>query len=82
MELVAPPWFDGEKFEKGRKFSVENFGSILLGWYSSLLIGFAVPSLGEALVFTGISSTPETSRRRYMDTGQYIGPYSQTFVNI
>jgi len=47
----------------------------VLTWHFSLVMGFCVKPLLEALVFTGNSSTPQTSLKRYIKTYLYLAEW-------
>lgn len=69
---AKPDWFHLEKFAVGQKFFLDNITAIFFSWYCALLVGFAVPTLSESLVFSKATTSPETSRRRYLATLKHL----------
>ena len=49
--------------------------NFVLTWHFSLVMGFCVKPLLEALVFTGNSSTPQSSLKRYIKTYLYLAEW-------
>ena len=46
--------------------------SFILAWHCSIVIGFSVPYLLNALIFTDESTTPIKSLKRYTQTFRYL----------
>jgi len=69
---AKPDWFHLEKFVVGQKFFLDNISAIFFSWYCALLVGFAVPALSESLLFSKATTSPETSRRRYVATLKHL----------
>jgi hypothetical protein len=63
-----PPWVDVEKCRRGQQFARDNYFVINLAEMLSLYLLFSVPGSLGPLVFTGNSSTPFTSFKRYLST--------------
>lgn len=70
--LTLPQWMDFGRYDRGRAFFREHTFSLVMAWHSSLIIGFSLPELLAALVFTGASDTPEESLKRYVRTFQHL----------
>ncbi|CAG0912363.1 unnamed protein product [Notodromas monacha] len=68
----VPPWFDAEKFNKGRRFFLDNSFSIMFSHFTFLLIGMTVQRFVRVLVLTGRSSTPDSAFKRYMKTAMFL----------
>ncbi|XP_070179854.1 uncharacterized protein [Littorina saxatilis] len=72
-ELPAMPHdFDVDKFNRGRKFFLNNIFSCTLSMLSSLIAGLSVVNLLEPLVFTRESNTPLKSLLRYVRTFHHV----------
>lgn len=69
---LKPVWFIEEKFLRGQQFFRNYVLSVVIAYFMSLLIGFVVPPLAEAVIFTSRSAGPENSRKRYMSTMAHI----------
>ena len=67
-----PSWFDKDRFKRGQEFYLRYMTSCSLAMHYSLVVGFSVTSLLEALVFTERSETPAKSIKRYLDTAVHI----------
>jgi len=79
-QKAAPPWFDQEKFDRGIGFFREHTSSVLFSYLLSLIIGFNLDVFLQTLLFTGQSSTPEISSKRYFATLLYILQWYDTDV--
>lgn len=79
-QKAAPPWFDQEKFDRGIVFFREHTSSVLFSYLLSLIIGFNLDVFLQTLLFTGQSSTPEISSKRYFATLLYILQWYDTDV--
>lgn len=75
--MLMPPWLDMARCLKVHKFWHDHAASLGLAWHCSLVIGFSIPSLLEALVFTDASSTPQTALKRYMATGAALAAWHE-----
>ena len=69
---VLPAWFDLARYQKSHAFFIKHALSILISWHVSLTLGFSLPNLLTALVFTGESNTPEKALARYELTAQLL----------
>lgn len=67
-----PVWLNEEKFIKGQEFFKRFVLSVCVGFFMALLVGFAVPPLAEAVLFTNNSTGAEKSRKRYLATLAHI----------
>ena len=67
-----PAWLDKEEYAKVHAFFEKNIMSLTLAWHLSITMGFSVDALLSALVFTGASSTPQSSLKRYLDTFKHL----------
>ena len=65
---TPPPWHDPAQYELVHTFFKDHLLTLVLMWHCSLTIGFSLPALLEALVFTGDSNTPKKALARYMLT--------------
>ena len=63
-----PDWYDLDRFETVIPFFKQHAFTMTLMWHTSLVIGFSLNCLLEALVFTGDSGTPKKALARYMLT--------------
>lgn len=70
--LLLPPWMDFERYSKAKSFFEENAFSLVMTWHCSLVMGFSLPCLLEALVFTKVSDTPWKSLMRYVHTAKHL----------
>lgn len=73
--LQLPPWLDMQRCLQVNKFWKRNAFSLTIAWHCSLTIGFSLPRLLQALVFTHASDTPETSLKRYMRTAAHLASW-------
>eukprot|EP00929_Paragymnodinium_shiwhaense_P086687 TRINITY_DN47153_c0_g1_i1.p1 TRINITY_DN47153_c0_g1~~TRINITY_DN47153_c0_g1_i1.p1 ORF type:complete len:429 (+),score=63.16 TRINITY_DN47153_c0_g1_i1:72-1358(+) len=89
--LQMPPWLDMERYLRVRRFFMENAMSLVLAWHCSLVIGFSLPPLLAALVFTHASDTAKESLERYArtfahlarwHTGNIFDPASEAFKSV
>jgi len=71
-QLTPPPWFDQAKFERGIGFFRAHMSSMLFSYLLSLVAGFNLDVFLQTLLFTGQSSSPEVSGKRYFATLLYI----------
>lgn len=69
---VPPDWYDEERFLRVNAFFRQHAATLVVCWYCSLTIGFSLPALLGALVFTGNSSTPPECVKRYTATFQHL----------
>jgi len=67
-----PPWFDQAKFDRGIAFFRTHMSSVLFSYLLSLIAGFNLDVFLQTLLFTGQSSSPEISGKRYFATLLYI----------
>jgi hypothetical protein len=72
---TKPDWFDQGKFDKGRKFFLENSLAVLFSHMVFLMLGMCVQRFVRVLVMTGKSSTPGDAVKRYRKTGEYLGKW-------
>jgi hypothetical protein len=70
--LQIPPWLDMARCERSRRFFAEHAAAAILAWHCSLVIGFSLPSLLSALVFTQASETPAKALMRYTRTALHL----------
>lgn len=67
--IVGPPvWFDEQKFDLGREYFMKNRFGILNTNLCGLILLLSIPKGLALLRATKQSSTPETARKRYLDT--------------
>lgn len=78
--VVVPEGFDMAKFNRGKKFFQDNIFSCTLAMLSSLVCGFSVNNLLQALVFTHESDEPRKSLLRYVKTFHHLATWH--FGNI
>jgi len=71
-QIAPPPWFDQDKFERGIAFFRAHMSSVLFSYLLSLIAGFNLDVFLQTLLFTGQSSSPEISGKRYFATLLYI----------
>jgi hypothetical protein len=69
---LLPAWFDEDRYRKSHVFFTRHALSILISWHVSLTLGFSLPNLLTALVFTGDSNTPAKALARYELTAQLL----------
>eukprot|EP00041_Stephanoeca_diplocostata_P039901 m.1638108 g.1638108 ORF g.1638108 m.1638108 type:complete len:437 (+) comp26846_c0_seq1:238-1548(+) len=69
---VPPDWYDEARFLRVNAFFQQHAATLVVVWYCSLAIGFSLPALLGALVFTGNSSTPSECIKRYVATFQHL----------
>jgi hypothetical protein len=69
-----PPWLSREVYDPTfiSRFFNENVFSFVFAWHCSLVIGFSLPSLLAALVFTNNSNTAKKALKRYVATGEHL----------
>eukprot|EP00939_MAST-03C_sp_MAST-3C-sp1_P000314 g314.t1 len=70
-----PDWFVRSKYEKGRKIFEKHAMSFVLTWHFSLVMGFCIKPLLQALVFTKASSTPKDAFKRYLNTYVFLAKW-------
>lgn len=70
--LQIPDGLDLEKFNRGRVFFKKHVGQCLLTMMMSLIAGLSIERFLNVLVCTGMSSTPATSFKRYMNTTFHV----------
>lgn len=89
--LTLPPWMDFARYQKAKRFFEEHAISLTMAWHCSLVMGFSLPSLLSALVYTQQSSTAAKSLQRYMRTFQHLtawhlgnifDPASKSFASV
>ena len=68
-------WLDAKKYSRGQTIFKRHPLNFVLTWHFSLVMGFCVKPLLEALVFTGNSSTPQSSLKRYIKTYLYLAEW-------
>lgn len=69
----APPKnFNREKFNRGRKFYLDNLACHSLVTLMSLVVGLNITNLLEPLVISQKSDTKQKALRRYLDTFRHI----------
>jgi hypothetical protein len=73
--LQLPPWLDMGRCLRVHRFFEEHSMSLGIFWHCALVIGFSLPSLLEALVYTHATDTPATSLKRYMRTAQHLAAW-------
>jgi len=71
-QIAAPPWFDQVKFERGIAFFRAHMSSVLFSYLLSLIAGFNLDVFLQTLLFTGQSSSPDVSGKRFFATLLYI----------
>ena len=71
----APAWLDLARYERGRAFFQAHSFQLLLAWHVSITIGFSLPNLLQALVFTKASDTPQKSLERYLRTFKFLAEW-------
>lgn len=76
----APPWFDQHKFDRGIAFFRKHMTSVLFSYMLSLIAGFNLDVFLQTLLFTGQSSSPEVSGKRYFATLLYILQWYDTDI--
>jgi len=88
---TLPPWMDFARYHKAQRFFEEHAISLTMAWHCSLVMGFSLPSLLSALVFTQQSGTPAKSLQRYIRTFQHLtawhlgnvfDPASKSFASL
>ncbi len=70
--MEPPKWLDMDRFRKGQTFIQKNIFANLMFLHFSLIVGFSVNNLLQALVFTNQSDTPIKSMKRYIMTGKHL----------
>jgi hypothetical protein len=70
-----PPWLDMSRCLRVNRFWEEHAVPLALSWHCALVIGFSLPSLLGAIVFTGKSDTPEKSLIRYIGTAAHLAEW-------
>jgi hypothetical protein len=69
----APPaWLDMDRFRRGRQFFSDHIVQCVFGMHMSLATGLCFPQLVVPMVYTGESSVPWTSVRRYLATFHHV----------
>lgn len=63
-----PKWLDVEKFNRGRKFALDNISGILLAEMMSLILLFGIEEHHGSLMFTRATDTPFKCFMRYTST--------------
>ena len=58
-----------------KSFYEKNMFSIILAWHCSLTIGFSLPTLLSALVYTKNSNTKKKALKRYLNTGAHLASW-------
>lgn len=71
-QTSTPVWFDEQRFRGGCQFFKKHMNSVLFSYLMSLVVGFNLDVFLQTLLFTGQSSTPEISSKRYFATLLYI----------
>eukprot|EP00729_Bicosta_minor_P016501 gene16501-6531_t len=69
---MPPPWFNKHEYGKVGPFFRQHAITLAISWHCSLVIGFALPALLDALVFTDDSSDPDKARARYFATTNIV----------
>ena len=74
---IPPKWLSPKVYspEDIKSFFHDHAFSIVFAWHCSLTIGFSLPTLLEALVFTNNSNTPKKALRRYVNTGTHLASW-------
>ena len=75
--LCALCRLDMDRFNAAQNFFEQHAMSLTVSWFCSLTIGFAIPTLLDALVFTTDSNSPEKALKRYLATAQHIFQWHQ-----
>ncbi|XP_045165014.2 uncharacterized protein LOC123528961 [Mercenaria mercenaria] len=70
--LQLPKDLDINKFNRGQKFFKKNLGQCLIAMMMSLICGLSINRFLKVLVCTGMSSTSESSFKRYMSTTMHV----------
>ena len=65
---ARPPWLDMERFRRGQEFFQRHIVICTFAMHCSLVVGFSLINLLDALVFTNMSDTPSKALPRYLDT--------------
>ncbi|KAH9634872.1 hypothetical protein HF086_004562 [Spodoptera exigua] len=68
LVLELPKWFDEEKFNKGRRFYLDNCFAMSSSMLLGLVAVFSIPSILRILVGTRRSNSVYTAYRRYLST--------------
>ena len=91
LQLKLTDDLDIDKFNRGRNFFKKNIGQCLFAMMMSLICGLSINRFLRVLVCTGMSSSPATSFKRYMNTtihvlkwhyGNVWDPQSSAFKSI
>jgi hypothetical protein len=61
-----------ERYTRVYKYFEHHAITLSISWHMSLTIGFSLPNLLGALVWTGDSDTPAKALERYMDTAKHL----------
>jgi hypothetical protein len=74
---VKPKWLNKDVYEPAqiKSFFEKNIFSIVLAWHCSLTIGFSLPTLLSALVYTERSNTKKKALKRYLNTGSHLSSW-------
>eukprot|EP00756_Hemistasia_phaeocysticola_P001514 Hpha_TRINITY_DN11065_c0_g1::TRINITY_DN11065_c0_g1_i1::g.92710::m.92710 len=72
---TPPAWLDLDRYNAGRAVFEKHVFNFGLTWHFSLVMGFSVKPLLEALVFTGQSSTPGDAIKRYINTYKFLATW-------
>lgn len=74
---IPPQWLSPSVYtpEYIESFFKKHTFSIVFAWHCSLTIGFSLPTLLEALVFTNNSNTPKKALRRYVNTAIHLASW-------
>jgi len=90
---VKPKWLNKDVYDpvQMKSFFEKNMFSIILAWHCSLTIGFSLPTLLSALVYTKNSNTKKKALKRYLNTGSHLAswhlgdifdPTSKSFTSL
>jgi len=69
---APPPWLNPSVYARIRPWFEQRALTVALFWHASLVIGFSLKPLLEALVFTDASGTPQQALSRYADTFAHL----------
>ncbi len=74
---VKPKWLNSKVYDPAqlKDFYERNMFSIILAWHCSLTIGFSLPTLLAALVYTKNSNTKKKALKRYLNTGAHLASW-------
>lgn len=68
FDFQKPAWFNENKFNLGREYFMKNRFGIMSTNLCGLIILLAIPKGLALLRATKMSNTPDTARKRYVDT--------------